>query len=130
VFRAPDASSSNPYTSRGKETPDDVPESFHVAQQVQKGSGAAVHAGDMEVSSIANVSGTTARQILCGVSCDACKTCLKSQVLLSANVFTYFKDCRDTEQSPTYPSGKLVKMASLMGCMVADVAHLNSVEQH
>jgi hypothetical protein len=34
-----------PSTSHGKETP----ESFHVAQQVQKDTGAAVHAGDMEV---------------------------------------------------------------------------------
>jgi hypothetical protein len=42
------ASSPNPSTNDGKETPD-VPESFHVAQQVQKDMGAAVHAGDMEV---------------------------------------------------------------------------------
>jgi hypothetical protein len=57
---------------QGKETP----ESFHVAQQVQKDTGAAVHAGDMEVFSVAYVSGSIARQVLRGVSCDACKTCL------------------------------------------------------
>jgi hypothetical protein len=52
LLRAPDASSLNPSTSHGKETPDDVPESFHVVQQVQKDTGAAVH-GDMEVFSVA-----------------------------------------------------------------------------
>jgi hypothetical protein len=31
-FKAPDASSPNPSTSHGKETPDVVPDSFHVAQ--------------------------------------------------------------------------------------------------
>jgi hypothetical protein len=40
LLRAPDASSPNPSISRGKETPG-VPESFHVAQQVQKDTGAA-----------------------------------------------------------------------------------------
>jgi hypothetical protein len=49
LLRAPDASSPNLSTSHGKETSDDVPESFHVAQQVQKDTGAAVHAGDMGV---------------------------------------------------------------------------------
>jgi hypothetical protein len=42
------ASSPNPSTSHGKETLN-VPESFHVAQQVQKDMGAAVNAGDLEV---------------------------------------------------------------------------------
>jgi hypothetical protein len=40
LLRAPEASSPNPSTSHGKETPGDDPESFHVAQQVQKDSGA------------------------------------------------------------------------------------------
>jgi hypothetical protein len=66
---APDASSPNPSTSHGKETPDHVPDSFHVAQQVQKDMGAAVHAGDMEVFSVAYVSGSIGRQVLRGVSC-------------------------------------------------------------
>jgi hypothetical protein len=42
--------------------------------------------------SLAYVSGSIARQVLCGVSCDACKTCLTSEVLLSANVFIYFRE--------------------------------------
>jgi hypothetical protein len=51
------------------------------------------------VFSVAYVSGSIARQVLRGVSCDACKTCLISQVLLSTNVFIYFKEYSDTEQS-------------------------------
>jgi hypothetical protein len=54
--------------SHGKETPDDVSESFHVAQQVQKDIGTAVHACDMEVFSVVCVIGSIARQVLCGVS--------------------------------------------------------------
>jgi hypothetical protein len=72
LLRAPDASSPNPSTSHGKETPDAVTESFHFAQQVQKETGVVVHAGDMEVFSVACISGSIARQVLCGVSCDAC----------------------------------------------------------
>ena len=64
--------------------------SFHVTQQVQKDMVAAVHAGDMEVFSVAYVSGSIARQVLHGVSCDAHKTCVTSEVLLSANIFIYF----------------------------------------
>jgi hypothetical protein len=60
-------------------------ESIHVAQQVQMDT----RAGDMEVFSVAYVSGATARQVLHGVSCDAGKTCLTSKVLLSATVFIY-----------------------------------------
>jgi hypothetical protein len=55
LLTAPDASP-HPSTSHGKETP----ESFHVAQQVQKDTGAAVHADDMEVFSVAYVSGSIA----------------------------------------------------------------------
>jgi hypothetical protein len=101
-LRAPDASQ-NPSTNHGKEAPDDVPEGFHVAHQVQKDMGAAVLAGDMEVFSVAYVSGSIARQVLRGVCCDACKTCLTSEVLLPASVFIYFKEYSGTEQSLTYP---------------------------
>jgi hypothetical protein len=96
-FRAPDAASRNPSTSHGKETPDDVPESFPVAQQVQKDTGAAVHAGDMEMFSVTYISDFIARQVLR----DACKTCVTPEVLLPANVFIYFKEYSDTEQSLT-----------------------------
>jgi hypothetical protein len=98
VLRAPDAASGNPSTSHGKETP----ESFPAAQHVQKDTGAAVHAGDMEGLSVAYVSDSIARQVLRGVSCDACKTCVTPEVLLSASVFIYFKEYSDTEQCLTY----------------------------
>jgi hypothetical protein len=65
-------------TSHGKETPDDIPGSFHVAQNYR--TGAVVHAGDMEMFSVAYVSSSIARQVLCDVNCDACKTCLASRI--------------------------------------------------
>jgi hypothetical protein len=133
-LRAPDASSQNPSTSHGKETPGDGPESFHVAQQVQKDTDSEVHAGNMELFSIACVSGTIAREVFRGLSCDACRTCLTSELLLPTNVFIYFKKHSDTEQSLTYPSEKLVETVgtavTLMKSMMAEVAHLSSVEQH
>jgi hypothetical protein len=44
--------------------------------------------------------GSTARQVLCGVSCGAYRMCLTSKVLLSI-VFIYFSELSDTEQSLT-----------------------------
>jgi hypothetical protein len=41
----------------------------NLAVEAQKDIGAAVHAGDMEVFSLAYVSGSTARQVRHGVSC-------------------------------------------------------------
>jgi hypothetical protein len=90
LLRSPDASSPNSSTSLSKETLDHVPKSFHVVRQVQKDTGAEVH-GDVEVFPVAYFSGSTARQVPCGVSCDACKTCLTSQELLSTSVFIYSK---------------------------------------
>jgi hypothetical protein len=98
LLREPDTSSPNSSISLSKETRN-VPESFHVAQQVQKTIGAAVHAGDMEVFSVAYVSGSSVRQVLCGVNCYACKTCLTSEVLLQTSVFRYFKEYSNTEHS-------------------------------
>jgi hypothetical protein len=69
----------------------DVAESFHVAHQVQKDIEAAVHACDMEVFSVAYVSGSIDMQVLLGVSCDACKTCLTSEVLLRTSVFNILR---------------------------------------
>jgi hypothetical protein len=74
LLREPDTSLPNPSTSRCKEK--HVPASFHVAQQVQNDIHAAVHADDMEVFSVAYVSGSFARQVHHGVSCNSCKTCL------------------------------------------------------
>jgi hypothetical protein len=81
-----------------------------------------------------SVSGFIAKQVLHGVSCDACKTCLTSEVLLQTSVFIYFNEYSDTEQSLTYPSEKLVEtvgaVVTLIESMMAEVAHLNSLEQH
>jgi hypothetical protein len=57
----------------------------------------------MEVFSVAYVSGSIARHVLRGVSCDACKTCLTFEALLQTNVFIYFKEYSETKQSLTYP---------------------------
>jgi hypothetical protein len=62
------------------------------------------------------------------VGCDACKTCLTSEVLLSANVFIYFKEYSDAEQSLTCPSEKLMETVGtaviLMESMMTEVVHL------
>jgi hypothetical protein len=67
--------------------------------ELLKDIGAAVHAGDMEVFSVVYVSGSIARQVLHGISLDAFKTCLTSEMLPSTNVFIYFKEYSDKEQS-------------------------------
>jgi hypothetical protein len=85
----------------------------------------------MEFFSEAYVSGSIARQVLCGVSCDACKTCLTSEVLLQTSVFIYFNKYSDTDQSLTYPSEKLVEtVGAAVNLMESMMAHLNSVEQY
>jgi hypothetical protein len=82
---------------------------LRVSQLVKKDIGTVVHADHMEVFSVVYVSGSIARQVPHGVSCDACKTYLTSEVLLRTNVFIYFKGYSDTEQSLNYPSEKLVE---------------------
>jgi hypothetical protein len=49
-------SSPNPFTSHGRETPDHVPKSFLVVEQVQEDMSAAVHAGDIGVFWVTYVS--------------------------------------------------------------------------
>jgi hypothetical protein len=67
--------------------------------------------------------------VLRDVSCDACKTYLISYSLLSTGVFIYFKEYRDTEQSLTYPSKKMVETrgtsVALMEFMMQEVTHIN-----
>jgi hypothetical protein len=86
--------------SHRKQMPDDVSESLHIVWHIQKDKGSAVHAGDMEVFSVTFVIGSIARQVHCGVRCDAYRMCLTSEVLLP-NVFIYFNEFSDTELSPT-----------------------------
>ncbi|XP_033606755.1 uncharacterized protein LOC111862951 isoform X2 [Cryptotermes secundus] len=131
LFRAPEAASRNPSTRKP------LLVCLRVSMLLSKYRwtwSPAVPDGDMEVLSVAHISGSVVRQVLRVVSCDACKTCLTSEVLLSANVFIYFKECSDTEQSLTYPSEKLVETVgtavTLMESIMAEATHLNSVEQH
>jgi hypothetical protein len=91
LIRASNASAPMPFTSNGIKIHRDASETFHVAEQVQEKVSTAVHAGDMEVFSVACDTGFFARQLLCCVKCDACKTCLTSQVI-STSVFTCFKE--------------------------------------
>jgi hypothetical protein len=78
LLRGCDVSPSDASTSHITETPGNVCGSFHVAEQVHS----AVHAGDMKMFSVACVCGFIAKHLLRVVSCDACKACLTSQVML------------------------------------------------
>jgi hypothetical protein len=49
LFRVPDVSQPNPFTSNGTENSHDPSDSFHFAEQIQDKLRATVHAGDMEV---------------------------------------------------------------------------------
>ena len=66
------------------------------------------------------------RDVLRAVRCDDCKTCLTSPVMLSISAFVYFKEYRDDEQSPTYPSERLVETVSasvtMLDGMMVEVA--------
>jgi hypothetical protein len=107
---------------------------LRVSMLLSKYKSTAVQGGDMEVFSVAYVSGSIARQVLRDVSCNACKTCLTFEVLLRTGVFILFKEYSDAEQSLTYPSEKLVETVgaavTLMKSVMTEVAHLNSVEQY
>jgi hypothetical protein len=92
-----------------------------------------VHAVDMEVFSVAYVSGSVARRVVRVVSCDACKTCLTSEVLLSACVFAYSDEYSDTEQSLIHLCEKLVQTVvtaeNLTECMMSMEQHIkNSID--
>jgi hypothetical protein len=96
LLRAADFASRNPSMSNRKGMPDDVSECLHVAGHVQKDKGSAIHAGDMEVFSVAYVSGSITIQLHHGASCDTYKVCLTSEVLLP-KVFKYFNEFSGTE---------------------------------
>jgi hypothetical protein len=74
-----------------------------------------------------------ARYLLYDVNCDAYKTCLASQVMIPTNGFIYLKVYYVTEQSLTY-SKRLAETVgtsvTLMKSMMAQMAHLNLMEQH
>ena len=85
------ASQPNPSGSHGRGTLHDGLSGFHVAEQVQR----EVNDVDMELFSVAYISGFIARHVLCAVRCDDCKTCLTSPVTLLTNAFMYFKEYKD-----------------------------------
>ena len=88
---------------------------------------------EMDLFSVAYVSGFIARCELRAVRCDDCKTCLTSPVMLSTNAFIYFKEYKDIEQSLTSPSERLVETVSayitVLDDMMTEVAHTYSVEE-
>jgi hypothetical protein len=92
---------------------------------------------DMDLFSVAYVSGFIARHGLCGVRCDDFKTCLTSPLMLSTKAFIYFKEYKDYEQSliNEYPEGMVGTVISsvtvLNGtCMMAGVAYTNLFEEN
>jgi hypothetical protein len=69
VFKAPDASSSKPSTSQRQGNLCQYSREFtYYPASMEE------HAGDMELFSVAYVSGSFARHVHRGVSCNACKT--------------------------------------------------------
>ena len=108
LLKESNASQPNPSTSHVRETIHDGLSGSHIAEQVQR----EVNDVEMDLFSVAYVSGFIARHVLRAVRCDDCKTCLTSPVMLSTNAFIYFKEYKDSEQSLTYPSERLVETVS------------------
>ena len=123
------ASPPNPPRSHGRETLHDGLSGSHIAEQVQW----EVNDVDIDLFSVAYVSGFIARHVLCAVRCDDCKTYLSSPEMLSTNAIIFFKEYRDDEHSLTYPSERLVETVSVsvtvLDGMMADVTHKCSVEK-
>jgi hypothetical protein len=88
---------------------------------------------NMDLFSVAYVSGLIDRHVLHAVRCDVCKACLTSPVMMSTYAFIYFKEYRDDKQSLTYPSERLVETVSasvtVLDGMMVEVAHTDSVEE-
>src|SRR5215469_4680755 len=81
------ASRPNPSTSHSGETLHDGLSGSRIAERVQR----EVNDVDMDLFSVAYVSGFIARHVLRAVRCDDCKACLTSSVT-STNAFIYFKE--------------------------------------
>ena len=89
-------------------------------------------AGEVEMFSVAYVSGFIARHMLCNGSCDACKACLISETPSTTDVYIGFKQCTSTVHSLNYPTEKLVETVgtavnNLEG-MISEVAQLDTVK--
>jgi hypothetical protein len=92
-----------------------------------------VHAGDMEMFSVAYVSGH------CQTVASRCQLWCMQDMLYIWSAATnqclhIFKEYSDKEQSLTYSFEKLIEAVgaavTLMESMMTEVGHLNSVEQH
>jgi hypothetical protein len=122
------ASRPNPSTSHGREAIREGLCGSRITEQVQQ----EVNDVDMEILSVAYLSGFIARHVLYTVRCDDCKACLTSSAMLSTNAFTYFKEYKNDEQSLTYPSERLVEtvhsFVTELEIMMAEVSHTYSVE--
>jgi hypothetical protein len=79
------ASQPNPYTNHGSETLFDGLSGSQIAEQVQQ----YVNDVDMDLFSVAYVSGFIARRVLRAVRCDDCSACLTSPVMMSTSAFIY-----------------------------------------
>ena len=84
------ASRPNPLTSHSGGTFHDGLSGSRIVEQVQR----EVNDVDMDLFSVAYVSGFTGRR---AVRCDDCKTCLTSPVMFSTSAFIYFKEYRDDQ---------------------------------
>jgi hypothetical protein len=103
-FQPSNASSTSPPTSH-----DSATDIVHIGKEAQCGVGAAVHACDVKMFSVAYVSGFIAKRLLNNSSCDICKKCLMSEVPSPLDVYTGFKEHSSTVQSLTYPTELLVE---------------------
>ena len=92
------ASPPNPSTSHGKEPLHNRLSGSRVAEQVQQ----EVNDVDMDLFSVAYVSGCFAMHVLHAVRCDDCKACIASPVMMSTNAFIYFKVYKNNKQPVTY----------------------------
>jgi hypothetical protein len=81
LLRESSASRLNPSTSQGRETIHDGLCGFHIAEQVQQ----EVNDVEMDLFSVAYVSGFIAKRVVRAVRCDNYKTCLTSPMMLSTN---------------------------------------------
>jgi hypothetical protein len=97
LLKESSASRPNPSTIHGRATLLDGLSGSRIAEQVRR----EVNDVDMDLFSVAYVSGFVARHVLRAVRFDDCKTCLTSSVMLSTNVFIYFKEYKDDKLSLT-----------------------------
>jgi hypothetical protein len=93
LLKESSASRPNPSTNHDGETIYYGLSGSHIAEQVQR----EVNDVDMDLFSVAFVSGFIARHLLRAVRCYDCKTCLVSSVMFPTDAFMYFKEYKMTK---------------------------------